>query len=291
MMDPYFFLNAFALEAVGSVFMGTRLGALKGTGDGQRLIEEMKLAGEQMLTLFLLPTSIFPYAPQYKKFVRHMEESFDICKKHIDKAIANIKDEDDTIIAKLVRCCGKDSPIPLIMGIDALQVGIDTTGTTGAFLLYHLAANPEKQEKLYKEICDIIGPHGEMTETALAKMKYMKACQTESQRIAPATFGSSRRTEKDLVIRGYTIPKGTTVIRVGSVSSNDPENFANPEEFIPERWLRGCPERHNANSFANIPFGHGARACIGQRFAKLELYMMIAKIVQRYRMEYSGEKG
>ena len=32
------------------------------------------------------------------------------------------------------------------------------------------------------------------------------------------------------------------------------------------------------------------RACIGQRFAKLELYMMIAKIVQRYRMEYSGEK-
>merc|ERR1719369_1006729 len=290
MMDPYFFLNAFALEAVGSVFMGTRLGALKGTGDGQRLIEEMKLAGEQMLTLFLLPTSIFPYAPQYKKFVRHMEESFDICKKHIDKAIANIKDEDDTIIAKLVRCCGKDSPIPLIMGIDALQVGIDTTGTTGAFLLYHLASNPEKQEKLYKEICDIIGPHGEMTETALAKMKYMKACQTESQRILPAIFGTGRRAEEGLVIGGYQIPKGAGVVRCGSMSSNDPANFVNPKMFMPERWLRGCPEHHTADSFANIPFGHGARACIGQRFARLELFMMMVKILQRFKMEYTGEE-
>ena len=259
MMEPYYFINAFALEAVGSVFMGTRLGALKGTGDGQRLIQEIKLAGEQMMTLFLLPTSIFPYVPQYKKFVRHAEESFDICKKHIDKAIENIKDGDDTLIAKLVRSCGKDSPIPLIMGVDALQVGIDTTGTTGAFLLYHLASNPDKQEKLYQEICEVIGPHGKMTESALTKMRYMKACQTESQRIVPAVFGSSRRTIKDISLHGYSIPKGTTVLRVSSSSSNDPSNFLEPEKFIPERWLRGCPERHNADSFANIPFGHGAR--------------------------------
>jgi len=176
------------------------------------------------------------------------------------------------------------------MGIDALQAGIDTTGSTASFLLYHLADNPEKQELLYQEKCNVIRPEGKMTESALGKMKYLKACQTESQRIAPATFGSSRRAYKDLVIQGYRIPKGTTVIRCGSSSSNDPASFANPEQFVPERWLRGCPERHNANSFANIPFGHGARACIGQRFAKLELYMMMVKIVQRFRMEYDGEK-
>eukprot|EP00092_Neocalanus_flemingeri_P104679 GFUD01134111.1.p1 GENE.GFUD01134111.1~~GFUD01134111.1.p1 ORF type:complete len:152 (-),score=27.35 GFUD01134111.1:133-588(-) len=128
-----------------------------------------------------------------------------------------------------------------------------------------------------------------MTESALAKMKYMKACQTESQRILPAVFGSSRRTDSDLVIGGYEIPKGTTVVRCGSTSSNDPASFANPEQFVPERWIRGCPERHNADSFANIPWGHGARACIGQRFARLELYVMMVKLVQKYRMEYTGE--
>ena len=93
----------------------------------------------------------------------------------------------------------------------------------------------------------------------MAKMKYLKACQTESQRMLPAIFGSGRHMDTDLVIRGYTIPKGTTILRCGSTSSNDPANFVNPEKFLPERWLRGSPERHSADSFANIPFGHGAR--------------------------------
>jgi len=290
MLNPSDVVHQYALEAVGCVFMGTRLGALKEIGDGKELIENQQKSMELGMTLFLTPTWIAPYLPVYKKFVGYVAEAFDICKKHVDVAISKVKDDDDTVIAKLVRKCGKDSPIPVIMGIDALQVGIDTTGTTASFLLYHLADNPEKQELLYQEICKVIGPEGKMTESALGKMKYLKACQTESQRIAPAVFGSSRRTDKDLVIQGYTIPKGTTVIRCGSSSSNDPASFANPDQFVPERWLRGCPERHNANSFANIPFGHGARACIGQRFAKLELYMMMVKIVQRFRMEYDGEK-
>ena len=63
----------------------------------------------------------------------------------------------------------------------------------GAILLYHLADNPEKQERLYEEICSVIGPSGKMTTSSLAKMRYLKACQTESQRMLPAVFGSSRR--------------------------------------------------------------------------------------------------
>lgn len=253
MLEPSACLQEYALEAVGCVFMGTRLGALKGVGDGKRLIDNQAKSLELAMTLFFTPISIAPYLPIYKKFVGYAGEAFDICKKHVDEAISKVKDTDDTVIAKLVTKCGKDSAIPLIMGIDALAVGIDTTGSSAAFLLYHLADNPDKQERLYQEICDIIGPDGKMTESALGKMKYMKACQTESQRILPAVFGSSRRPDKDIEIGG------TTVIRCGSTSSNDPASFPNPEKFLPERWLRGCPERHNADSFANIPFGHGAR--------------------------------
>lgn len=153
----------------------------------------------------------------------------------------------------------EESGIPLIMGIDALQAGIDTTGTTAIFLLYHLATNADKQEKLYAEICEVIGPNGAMSEQTLARMKFMKACQTESQRMVPAAFGSSRKTSIDMVLGGYQIPAGTSVIRNGHGMSNDPEHFPQPHKFLPERWLRGCPERTDANPFANIPFGHGAR--------------------------------
>ena len=259
MLEPCDLVREYSLEATGFIFMGARLGALKGSGDGKRLIENEIKTKELLGTLLYAPLSIAPYLPIYKKYIKCQIEAFDICKKHVDIAIGKLNETDDSVIAKLVRKCGKDSSIPTIMSIDGLQVGIGTTSSTAAFLLYHLAANPEKQEKLYEEVCKTIGHDGRVTESALGKMKYMKACQTESQRILPAVFATIRRAEEGLVIGGYDIPKGTTVFRCGSVSSNDPANFPNPAKFMPERWLRGCPERHNADSFANIPFGHGAR--------------------------------
>merc|ERR1719431_806968 len=206
MLDPYQHLQEYALEAVGCIFMGTKLGAIQGKDDGKKLIEIQTKLLDLMNTLFLYPTFIAPYVPVCKTFVKYNAESFDICKKYVDAAITRVDDADDTVIAKLVRRCGKESPIPLIMGIDALQVGIDTTGSTAAFLMYHLASNPDKQELLYQEICQVVGPQGRLDEAALGKMKYMKACQTESQRMLPAVLGSSHKIDSDLVIGGYNIP-------------------------------------------------------------------------------------
>ena len=64
-------------------------------------------------------------------------------------------------------------------------------------LLYHLAANPEKHEKLSQEIREIIGSGGKMTAETLSQMRYLKACMTESQRIAPVTTGTARKTKVD----------------------------------------------------------------------------------------------
>ena len=192
-LEPQRVLQEYALEAVGCVFLGTRLGAMAGLVDGQRIIEISDQFTSSALKLLFMPQWILPYLPDFKKFISIQEEMFDICKKHIDRAIANMKDTDDSLLAKLVRKCGKDSQIPFIMGLDSLQAGIDTTGSTATFLLYHLADNPDKQEKLYQEICNIIGPHGNITEASLVKMKYLKACQTESQRMLPAAIGSFRR--------------------------------------------------------------------------------------------------
>ena len=39
----------------------------------------------------------------------------------------------------------------------------------------------------------------------------------------------------------------------------DSKHFTNPESFIPERWLRNHKDRHTADPFAYLPFGHGSR--------------------------------
>merc|ERR1712172_161733 len=71
------------------------------------------------------------------------------------------------------------------MAMDAMMAGVDTTGGAATFLLYHLASNEEKQELLYKEICDIIGPSTSdiITESKIKKMKYLRACAQESHRL------------------------------------------------------------------------------------------------------------
>jgi len=134
-----------------------------------------------------------------------------------------------------------------------------------------------------------MGPTGRLTPAALAKMKYLQACQKESQRLLPVVFGTGRQTQVDMVLGGYHIPSGTKVVRAGMITSVSSKHFTDPESFVPERWLRADPKYNTANSFANLPWGHGPRACIGQRFAKLELYMMAAKAVQRFRLEGVGE--
>ena len=61
-----------------------------------------------------------------------------------------------TILAKMIERCGPDSELPVVMANDALLAGIDTTGNTAGFIMYHLATNPDKQEKLYEEIVKVI---------------------------------------------------------------------------------------------------------------------------------------
>ena len=250
----------FALETVAYIFLGSRLGTLHGEPDGLRMIEIADESGPLNQQIVFMPKwSLNQWNPLFKRVCDLTEETIDICEKHLNKALANLTEDSETMIAKLVRSCGKDSGIPLIMSMDSIIAGIDTTGSTASFLLYHLATNPDKQEILYKEICDVIGPQGQLTESSLAKMKYMKAVQMESQRILPAVWGSSRVYDKEVTIGGYNIPRGTAVIRAGVIVSTSGDNFKDPLKFLPERWLRGHKDRHTSHSFANIPFGHGSR--------------------------------
>ena len=121
--DMYPILQAYALEAVGSIFLGARLGAIKGEGDGQRLIEIAEQGLPVVQQLMFIPPKMYRFLPGFKKFIEIQGEAFDICKKHIEETMSKTKDSDETVIAKLMRACGSDSAIPLIMGVDALVAG------------------------------------------------------------------------------------------------------------------------------------------------------------------------
>jgi len=73
----------------------------------------------------------------------------------------------------------------------------------------------------------------------------------------------------------------TDVVACHAVISLDPMYFMQPEEFIPERWMRDSiefPLYKSLHPFAYMPFGFGVRFCIGKRFVEIELEMLLLKV-------------
>lgn len=65
------------------------------------------------------------------------------------------------------------------------------------------------------------------------------------------------------------------------------EFVSKPKEFLPERWMKGSEisGENYIHPFASLPYGHGARICLGRRFADLEIQILLAKV--KYTVENS----
>ncbi|XP_037805189.1 cytochrome P450 302a1, mitochondrial-like [Penaeus monodon] len=75
---------------------------------------------------------------------------------------------------------------------------------------------------------------------------------------------------------------------VGAVSALDESQFAQPQDFVPDRWLQHRP-LGQIHPYASLPFSHGTRMCIGIRIMEQILSIFIARTLQHYNLEWRGE--
>ena len=278
----------FALEAIAVMFLGKRLHVLEGNPLGDKLIDANYRFVKAVQGTNFLPPAIAKWIPAYKDLVLASRDIADITDECIREFENNSNDSpalENTVLGKLISKSG--FRVASTMAQDALLAGSDTTGHAGTFLLHNIANNPEVQETLYKEIQDVLGEQ-RLTKESLSQMKYLKACVQESLRFSPLIYALPRRTNVPIVVEGYRIPAGYNIAynMFYTVRLTD-TYFSQPDKFMPERWLR-CPGSAKVDPYANLPFGHGPRSCIGQRFARLELQILLCRLVQRYQMSYSG---
>lgn len=161
-----------------------------------------------------------------------------------------------------------------------------------------LAKNPEKQEKLRQEVLKALPEkNSEFKEQAMKNMPYLRACIKESQRYYPLIVANARLPVKDVVVSGYRVPKGTQVSMSITSLTRDPKHYPRPNEFLPERWLRAaekstgneeCPHSLKPSTpFLHLPFGFGARSCIGRRIVEMEMELCIARLVRNFEIEFN----
>ncbi|KAH9500871.1 hypothetical protein Btru_073210 [Bulinus truncatus] len=170
--------------------------------------------------------------------------------------------------------------------------GTDSTAKNLQVLFYNLAMNPDKQENLRREILDILGTDGTMTAKALSQMVYLKAALKESFRLNfPTPIGNVRILPVDVVLGGYKVPAGVRIALFNNRATRT--NFVDPDQFLPERWLRSeeNTKKDSAHNMIVLPFGHGPRNCIGRRFAVQEIYLAAAKVLQRLHIDVEPESA
>ena len=148
---------------------------------------------------------------------------FRIILKYVDEAVEKfeknpVPDENDqSILEKLLLI---DKKIAVVMAADALIAGVDTTASATIGVMYCLAKNPEKQEKLREELMKILpDKNSRLTPENMKNMPYLRACIKEGTRIYPAVIGNLRKTGNDVVLQGYQVPKGVRYfISINSIS-------------------------------------------------------------------------
>lgn len=156
-----------------------------------------------------------------------------------------------------------------------MLAGADTTGTALTYTSYFLALNTEYQDKLIQEIDTVLEKHdGEITYEGVNEMEYMNKCIGEAQRLHPVTL-TDRVVSSDYEFKGMVIKKDTVVNLLIDALHHDKEVYPDAFKYNPER-------ERPADSFT--PFGSGPRSCVAQRFALVEMKVVLTKILSKYRI-------
>ncbi|CAA9965759.1 Cytochrome p450 3a17 [Pyrenophora teres f. maculata] len=161
--------------------------------------------------------------------------------------------------------------------------GSETTASALSGLAYYITTNPQALERLQQEIRTAFSTEKEITMLSTAHLKYLTACIEEALRVYPPSAETPPRVSPGEYVNGCYVPKGTLISIFQWAVYHNPNNFLQPDAFIPERWLSPDHPFHdpqfNADKKAAFqPFSFGPRNCIGKNLAYNELRLIAARL-------------
>lgn len=157
--------------------------------------------------------------------------------------------------------------------------GHETTAITLSWVMFLLERNPECEKRLHQELDEVLNGATPRFED-ISKLVYTRAVIDETLRLYPPVHVFSRQALEEDEIMGQKVPAGSIVMISSWVIHRHELLWDQPEAFRPDRFLPGAAKIH---PFAYIPFGAGARVCLGKHLGLTEAVLLLAMITQKYR--------
>lgn len=187
---------------------------------------------------------------------------------------------------------------------------MDTTSNALSRILHLLTEHQDVQDRLRQELVDAQREHGELQHDELVNLPFLDAICRETMRLYPPVPMLLRQARQDAMlpvskpvigvdgkeINEVFVPKGTKIFISTLASNCNPELWGSDSyEWKPERWLSPLPD---ALVKAKIPgvYSHlmtflgGGRACIGFKFSQLEMKVVLAVLIPKFKFEKGTDK-
>jgi cytochrome P450 len=160
--------------------------------------------------------------------------------------------------------------------------GHETTANALAWTWYLLAQHPDVEARLLAEIDGVLAGRMPAFED-ISNLRYTRMVFDEALRLYPPAWMFARVAIEADEIGGHPIPAGTGLMISPYLTHRHPDFWVDPERFDPERF---SPEQSAQRPrHAYMPFSYGPRVCIGNNFALTEAVLVLAIVLQRYRLE------
>ncbi|XP_067117298.1 cytochrome P450 17A2 [Osmerus mordax] len=169
----------------------------------------------------------------------------------------------------------------IMTAAETFGAGVETTSTTLLWCLAFLLHHPQVQERVQSELEECVGGGRTVCVSHRASLPYLDSVINEVMRIRPVSpVLIPHTTLTHTSLGGYSIRKDTRVLVNMWAIHHDPHLWDQPEHFRPERFLDDQGQRSVPSCF--LPFGAGPRVCVGESLARMELFLFLANLLQRF---------
>lgn len=224
--------------------------------------------------------------------VKHVRTAMQTVQRRIEKG-----SEHRDFLHYILPANDKRAMSPEEINVNAFSLSIagsESTATALSGTVFLILTQPSIYQRLVEEIRSAHASDEEITLASTHKLEYLNAVITETLRMyPPVAITLPRRVPAggDVVLDRF-VPSGVTVGVHHYSTFHHPDNFYQPEEFLPDRWLPGTRDRPpfaNDNKDCMQPFSFGPRNCLGKNIAGAEMRLLLAKLL--FRFDWQLERG
>uniref|UniRef100_A0A182SVM3 Cytochrome P450 n=1 Tax=Anopheles maculatus TaxID=74869 RepID=A0A182SVM3_9DIPT len=277
------FLYQWSVEVVLSVMLGTTFSECQQSAEFRELVQQFSAV---VYDIFRCSSELMNIPPAiadrlnvqpWQQFEKVVPETIRLATAIIEFGIANSQSKDgllELMVQKL------DKPLMMRIFVDFIIAAGDTTSFATVWALYLLAKNPTLQESVRENV----------VESNMLECTAIKGVVRETLRLYPVAPFIGRFVENESIFGEYQLPKDTLVLLSLYSAGRDERFFTQPDQFNPYRWQRISAGNDTASSnsrsgntpSASLPFAIGARSCIGQKIAQLQMHYLISMILTNF---------